>query len=331
MNRRMCAFTGLAAAVMLCACGSPTELSKAQKAVGTDDWQLIGYGIERCGTTDSCDEATSGPWDSKLYAVYVNNNYSMEWAAEYIDDLPTDYDTLDRGGLSAHPTDDDKLYFLRAFGSTSYLYTYTISTSSWSSPVTFSSPTPAHYWGLGAVYSQTDLRTVIYGPGASTRALDMDPSDGSTSTVATFSGSSVYPISDNAGSYVSKRQYYAGQEAGYHYTTDLGTTGSTYYTDITEDWIVGLAANPIRLYGQLENEDYDFGCTSWEFFAATNTGSSGTTNNDTSELYLLNINSGAAEKLTFVGDFASTAPALRDLSSLPGWTSASYTAIPCLR
>lgn len=314
--------------IALAACNGAVDgdLARVTKSARVD-WQLVGYGLERCSPTASCDDASSGPFEPRLMAIYVDKAGSLQWTARVVSDsLPSAAinDTFDLGGLAADPNNSDKLYLMAVFGGApEYLWSFDLTSESWSEEDTFSEPGGnIHYYGLGE-QCDGDLTSVMREssatPSSSTdpaRLVSFPPSDPeSFSTV--FLIEQGLPFGDNATSYSSQTTKAAGTifTTSEHFLTD--GTNYTFFSAITEPWVVGVMANPITVEDSVRELSY--GCER-DFYLATN---DGTTTNGPSVLYLVNSGNGEAATLAYTDAFEVDHPALRDLANLPGWCNAS--------
>lgn len=336
--------------VMLCgvallfasACGvnSDDELSQVTKSVDDPpnyNWVLVGYGLERCSPENaSCDDATSGPFAPRILAIYVDTSGTMRWTAKVIADsgfpTPAVNDTFDLGGLAADPNDPDILYLMAVFGGApEYLYSYDLSTSSWSTVDTFSEPGGnLHYYGLGETCDD-ELTSVIrvsnttVSSSSNPASLVSFPPSNPENYSAVYSIEDGYPFGDNAWSYNGYATWSTGSGGtSGHFVTD--GTNYTYFSGISEAWLVGVMANPVKISNTLVpgyEVTYDCGM---DLFLATN---DGTTVNGPSTLYLASSGYGGAIELEYwYPPFEVDQPAFRDLANLPGWCQSA--TIECL-
>ncbi|MCB9555076.1 MAG: hypothetical protein H6707_03155 [Deltaproteobacteria bacterium] len=316
MNRvgRILASVGAVVLITLSACGSP-ELTLSSTGKATEDppdWLLMGYAIARYET---------GPTthDLRLLAIYYDNRAAgsaFQWSADFIAELPSAATTqsIGIGGLAGHPTDEDILYLYFTKASGAQLWSYELSTDTWTQENT-GDPSPP-YWGLGAncngdLTAVARIYSTSYTVGGS--FVSFDPSDFDNNSVEfDVEGASV---ADNAGDYYSQAMTVAGREdgGGYIYTTEDGENLNVR-DEISEPWAVGLMSNPVLL------SDSDPNCK-WRTLMATASSSDQTSG---TPLYAIPRSPALLSiELTYVNGHGYSHPGLVDLANIPGWCSAS--------
>lgn len=283
----------------------------------------IGYGLGRV-------LVSSNPLVVKgaIYKLYYVNDGGdpIKWTAELINDsLPSGATTeaIGIGGLAAHPTDADKLYLSFDNGNQNgaKIYSYRISTDSWSLVSSFNPAGNVRYWGLGATCDQGKLAAVsrLY---TTDETVDGVYVSFSPSSPLSTSNEFVAPdvaVADNAARYDYADLWVAGRTSDHTiYTTNDGSNLTQYATSgtyqVDEAWAIGLMSNPVLLPDDGE-------CKRHHYMATANSSSQYTA----TPLYSIQVDTSytpQAVKMSYENAFEQANPALVDLANLPDFCNA---------